>query len=215
MSADRVRAYIALGANLGDSAATLKTVLDELRQTPGIAAVTASRFYRTAPVEATGPDFVNAAAALDTTLAPLELLDVLQALELRHGRERPYKNAPRTLDLDMLLHGDQSLEDQRLVLPHPRMHLRAFVLRPLLDLAPPCASPAARPPTGWPTSTTSPSPRCKGAARQPPPHPDIQARHHARPHTGLPNRGRTVPARPVRSGALLKGGAQRSVGSSI
>ena len=89
MSADRVRAYIALGANLGDSAATLKTVLDELRQTPGIAAVTASRFYRTAPVEATGPDFVNAAAALDTTLAPLELLDVLQALELRHGRERP------------------------------------------------------------------------------------------------------------------------------
>lgn len=136
MSADRVRAYIALGANLGDSAATLKTVLDELRQTPGIAAVTASRFYRTAPVEATGPDFVNAAAALDTTLAPLELLDVLQALELRHGRERPYKNAPRTLDLDMLLHGDQSLEDQRLVLPHPRMHLRAFVLRPLLDLAP-------------------------------------------------------------------------------
>lgn len=94
--------------------------------------------------------------------------------ELRHGRERPYKNAPRTLDLDMLLHGDQSLEDQRLVLPHPRMHLRAFVLRPLLDLAPPCASPAARPPTGWPTSTTSPSPRCKGAARQPPPHPDIK-----------------------------------------
>ena len=88
MSADRVRAYIALGANLGDSAATLKTVLDELRQTPGIAAVTASRFYRTAPVEATGPDFVNA-PRLDTTLAPLELLDVLQALELRHGRERP------------------------------------------------------------------------------------------------------------------------------
>ena len=93
MSADRVRAYIALGANLGDSAATLKTVLDELRQTPGIAAVTASRFYRTAPVEATGPDFVNAAAALDTTLAPLELLDVLQALELRHGRERLQERA--------------------------------------------------------------------------------------------------------------------------
>ena len=147
MSADRVRAYIALGANLGDSAATLKTVLDELRQTPGIAAVTASRFYRTAPVEATGPDFVNAAAALDTTLAPLELLDVLQALELRHGRERP-KNAPRTLDLDMLLHGDQSLEDQRLVLPHPRMHLRAFVLRPLLDLAPTLRV-AGRPAADW------------------------------------------------------------------
>ena len=119
MSADRVRAYIALGANLGDSAATLKTVLDELRQTPGIAAVTASRFYRTAPVEATGPDFVNAAAALDTTLAPLELLDVLQALELRHGRERPYKNAPRTLDLDMLLHGDQSSKTSAWSCPIP------------------------------------------------------------------------------------------------
>ena len=214
MSADRVRAYIALGANLGDSAATLKTVLDELRQTPGIAAVTASRFYRTAPVEATGPDFVNAAAALDTTLAPLELLDVLQALELRHGRERP-KNAPRTLDLDMLLHGDQSLEDQRLVLPHPACTCAPSCCVRCWTWPPPCASPAARPPTGWPTSTTSPSPRCKGAARQPPPHPDIQARHHARPHTGLPNRGRTVPARPVRSGALLKREARSARGPSI
>ena len=214
MSADRVRAYIALGANLGDSAATLKTVLDELRQTPGIAAVTASRFYRTAPVEATGPDFVNAAAAGHHAGAAGTAGRAAGPGTAPRPRA-PYKNAPRTLDLDMLLHGDQSLEDQRLVLPHPRMHLRAFVLRPLLDLAPPCASPAARPPTGWPTSTTSPSPRCKGAARQPPPHPDIQARHHARPHTGLPNRGRTVPARPVRSGALLKREARSARGPSI
>ena len=147
MSADRVRAYIALGANLGDSAATLKTVLDELRQTPGIAAVTASRFYRTAPVEATGPDFVNAAAALDTTLAPLELLDVLQALELRHGRERLQERAAHA-GPGHAAHGDQSLEDQRLVLPHPRMHLRAFVLRPLLDLAP-LLRVAGRPAADW------------------------------------------------------------------
>ncbi|MHA7122077.1 2-amino-4-hydroxy-6-hydroxymethyldihydropteridine diphosphokinase [Achromobacter xylosoxidans] len=131
-----VRAYIGLGANLGDSAATLRSVLAELAATDGIIAVTASPFYRTAPVDATGPDFVNAVAALDTTLAPLDLLDLLQALELRHGRERPYRNAPRTLDLDLLLHGDAAMAHERLVLPHPRMQLRAFVLRPLRDLAP-------------------------------------------------------------------------------
>ncbi len=134
--AGTVRAYIGLGANLGDSAATLRTVLTELAGADGILAVTASPFYRSAPVDATGPDFVNAVAALDTTLAPLALLDLLQALEQRHGRERPYKNAPRTLDLDLLLHGDATLAHQRLVLPHPRMQLRAFVLRPLRDLAP-------------------------------------------------------------------------------
>lgn len=131
-----VRAYIGLGANLGDSAATLRRVLAELKTTPGVAAVTASSFYRSAPVDATGPDFVNAVAALDTSLAPLELLDVLQALENQHGRQRPYRNAPRTLDLDLLLHGDARLDDERLILPHPRMQLRAFVLLPLRDLAP-------------------------------------------------------------------------------
>ncbi|MGE8659480.1 MAG: 2-amino-4-hydroxy-6-hydroxymethyldihydropteridine diphosphokinase [Achromobacter sp.] len=131
-----VRAFIGLGANLGDSAATLRAVLAELAATDGIGSVTASPFYRTAPVDATGPDFVNAVAALETTLAPLDLLDRLQALELRHGRERPYRNAPRTLDLDLLLHGDTTLAHERLTLPHPRMHLRAFVLRPLRDLAP-------------------------------------------------------------------------------
>ena len=134
--AGTVRAYIGLGANLGDSAATLRTVLTELAGADGILAVTASPFYRSAPVDATGPDFVNAVAALDTTLTPLALLDLLQALEQRHGRERPYKNAPRTLDLDLLLHGDATLAHERLVLPHPRMQLRAFVLRPLRDLAP-------------------------------------------------------------------------------
>ena len=148
MSADRVRAYIALGANLGDSAATLKTVLDELRQTPGIAAVTASRFYRTAPVEATGPDFVNAAAALDTTLAPLELLDVLQALELRATaasalQERAAHAGPG--------HAAPRRPVPRRPAPGPapsRMHLRAFVLRPLLDLAPTLRV-AGRPAADW------------------------------------------------------------------
>lgn len=131
-----VRAYVGLGANLGDSAATLRQVLAQLQATPGITGVTASPFYRSAPVEATGPDFVNAVAALDTRLAPLALLDALQALENRHGRQRPYKNAPRTLDLDLLLYGDTAMAHERLSLPHPRMHQRAFVLLPLRDLAP-------------------------------------------------------------------------------
>lgn len=136
MSSAIVRAYIGLGANLGDSAATLRRVLAELQATDGITAVTASPFYRSAPVDATGPDFVNAVAALDTRLPPLALLDALQALENSHGRQRPYKNAPRTLDLDLLTYGDTQQDHERLILPHPRMHLRAFVLLPLRDLAP-------------------------------------------------------------------------------
>lgn len=131
-----VQAYIGLGANLGDSAATLRTVLAELSATAGIRACRCSHFYRSAPVEASGPDFVNAVARLDTDLAPLALLEVLQALEQRHGRERPYKNAPRTLDLDLLLYGEARIQTPRLNVPHPRLHERAFVLRPLQDLAP-------------------------------------------------------------------------------
>lgn len=131
-----VRAYIGLGSNLGDSVATLKAALADLAATPGILACQVSPWYRSAPVDAAGPDFVNAAAALDTTLSPLELLDVLQAIELRHGRLRPYRHAPRTLDLDLLMHGDARLDTERLTLPHPRMHERAFVLLPLRDLAP-------------------------------------------------------------------------------
>ncbi len=130
------RAYIGLGANLGDAQATLRAVLHELAATPGILACRSSSLYRSAPVDAAGPDFINAVAAIDTTLAPLALLDALQALETRHGRERPYKNAPRTLDLDLLLYGATAMDTPRLCLPHPRMHQRAFVLAPLGELAP-------------------------------------------------------------------------------
>ncbi len=130
------RAYVGLGANLGDGAATLRAVLAEIAALPGVRACRASPFYRSAPVQASGPDFINAVAELDTTLAPLELLDALQALEQRHGRERPYKNAPRTLDLDLLLYDGQRIDTPRLTLPHPRLHERAFVLYPLRDLAP-------------------------------------------------------------------------------
>jgi 2-amino-4-hydroxy-6-hydroxymethyldihydropteridine diphosphokinase len=131
-----VTAYIGLGANLGDSAATLRAALRALAALPDILECVASPFYRSAPVDATGPDFVNAVARLRTTLAPLDLLDALQALELEHGRARPYRNAPRTLDLDLLLYDDLRLDTPRLTLPHPRMHERAFVLLPLRDLAP-------------------------------------------------------------------------------
>jgi 2-amino-4-hydroxy-6-hydroxymethyldihydropteridine diphosphokinase len=129
-------AYIGLGANLGDSAATLRAVLTELATVPGISACIASPFYRSAPVDADGPDYVNAVARIFTTLSPFDLLSTLQALENRHGRQRPYRHAPRTLDLDLLLYGDVRLDSEVLTLPHPRMHQRAFVLQPLRDLEP-------------------------------------------------------------------------------
>lgn len=129
-------AYVGLGANLGDGVATLRQALRELAATPDIGDCAASPFYRSAPVDAGGPDFINAVARLRTTLQPLQLLDVLQAIEQRHGRERPYRNAPRTLDLDLLVYGDLRQDTPRLTLPHPRMRERAFVLLPLRDLAP-------------------------------------------------------------------------------
>lgn len=130
------RAYIGLGANLGDARATLQAACDALAQLPGTTLAARSSWYRSAPIDAQGPAFVNGVAALDTTLAPLELLDALQAIEQRHGRERPYRNAPRTLDLDLLLYADLLLHTERLTLPHPRLYERAFVLLPLAELAP-------------------------------------------------------------------------------
>ena len=130
------RAYVALGANLGDVRATLAAACDALASLPGTALVATSSWWRTAPVEAVGPDFLNGVAALDTTMAPLQLLDALQEIERRHGRTRPHRNAPRTLDLDLLLHGDAPLSSARLTLPHPRLAERAFVLAPLLEVAP-------------------------------------------------------------------------------
>lgn len=129
-------AFIGLGANLGDARATLTRALAELAALPGVDALQASPLYRTKPVDAQGPDFVNAVARLRTTLPPLALLAGLQAIEAAHGRERPYRNAPRTLDLDLLLYGEQAIDEPTLTVPHPRMHLRAFVLAPLADLAP-------------------------------------------------------------------------------
>jgi 2-amino-4-hydroxy-6-hydroxymethyldihydropteridine diphosphokinase len=131
------RAYVGLGANLGaDLSATLTQAALGLEALPGVHMVARSSVWRSAPVDAGGPDFLNAVVALDTTLAPLELLDALQAIEAAHGRERPYRHAPRTLDLDLLLYADLVLDTPRLTLPHPRLHERAFVLKPLLEIAP-------------------------------------------------------------------------------
>lgn len=130
------RAYIGVGANLGDTGQTLRAAATELGAAAGIHACRLAPWYRSAPVDASGPDYVNTVAAIDTSLSPWALLDLLQSIEQRHGRARPYRNAPRTLDLDILLYGELTVNDARLTLPHPRMHERAFVLLPLADLAP-------------------------------------------------------------------------------
>ena len=130
-------AYVALGANLGDPAATVRAAFGALANLPESRVVHGSSLYRTAPVGITEqPEFINAVAQLETTLAPESLLDALFDIELRFGRIRADKNGPRTLDLDLLLYNDQFLELPRLTLPHPRLHLRAFVLHPLAEIAP-------------------------------------------------------------------------------
>ncbi len=134
MTAERV--FVGLGANLGDAGATVQQALQTLAALPGTQLVAASSLYRTAPVDASGPDYINAVAELRTTLEPSALLEALQAIEQAHGRLRPYRNAPRTLDLDLLLHGQRLIDEPALTVPHPRLHQRAFVLEPLAELAP-------------------------------------------------------------------------------
>jgi len=133
---DWVTAHVALGANLGDAVHTLRTALDALAQVPGVQLKKASSLYRTAPMDSSGPDYINAVAEVDTQLAPHDLLSALQVIENNHGRERPYRNAPRTLDLDVLLYGPLVIDTPTLVVPHPRMWQRAFVVVPLAEIAP-------------------------------------------------------------------------------
>ncbi len=129
-------ACVALGANLGDAVATVKQALRDVACLPDTQLFKASSLYRSAPYEAQGPDFINAVALLHTQLSPLALLHALQALELASGRERPFKNAPRTLDLDIVFYGAVELATHELTLPHPRWHERAFVLQPLAEIWP-------------------------------------------------------------------------------
>lgn len=130
------RAFIGLGANLGDAQATLKAAVAALCELPRSRCQAVSSVFRSAPVDASGPDFLNAVVELQTSLTPRELLAALQDIESTHGRLRSFRNAPRTLDLDLLLYGTLQLDTPELQLPHPRMHQRAFVLMPLTELAP-------------------------------------------------------------------------------
>lgn len=143
-------AYIALGANLGDPAATVNAAFAALAELPQSMLTARSALYRTAPVGILDqPEFVNAAARITTQLAPEALLDQLLAIEQRFGRIRAERNGPRTLDLDILLYDDLVIDTPRLTLPHPRLHLRAFVLYPLADLAPDLALPGRGSLAAW------------------------------------------------------------------
>lgn len=133
---DPVTAYVALGANLGDARVAVLQAFEALASWPDVLVTGRSALYRTAPHEAQGPDFINAVARIDTRLSAPDVLDALQAIEHRAGRLRPYLNAPRSLDLDLLFYGDACMHSPRLTLPHPRWRERAFVLFPLADVWP-------------------------------------------------------------------------------
>ena len=134
-----------LGANLGDARAVLAAGYAEVQRLPQTSRHRCSPWFRTAPIDSSGPDYINAVACFDTTLSPQDLLEALQRIENAHGRERPYRNAPRTLDLDVLLYGEQTIATPTLSVPHPRMHERAFVLQPLAALAPEAVIPGRGP----------------------------------------------------------------------
>ena len=136
-------AWIGLGANLGERTAALRQAVQALTALPGTCVLRTSSLYRSAPVDAGGPDYLNAVAEIATPLDAHALLAALQAIEQGAGRERPYRNAPRTLDLDILWFGNRVLATPELTVPHPRIGERAFVLRPLADLAPERVAPAA------------------------------------------------------------------------
>lgn len=132
-----VRCFIALGANLGDPLATVSAAIAALRSLPQTEFVAASSLYRTAPVGLRHqPDFINAVVEVLTVLPAPTFLAQLFDIEARFGRQRSVPNAPRTLDLDLLLYGDRVSSDAQLTLPHPRLHERAFVLAPLAEIAP-------------------------------------------------------------------------------
>ncbi|MGE5651301.1 2-amino-4-hydroxy-6-hydroxymethyldihydropteridine diphosphokinase [Noviherbaspirillum sp. UKPF54] len=128
--------YIGIGSNLGDAQAQVERAIARLGQLNGTRLAAQSSLFRTAPVDAGGDDYINAVACIDTQLTPEQLLQELQAIEQDFGRERPFRNAPRTLDLDILLYGTQVISSPALQIPHPRMTQRAFVLIPLLQLDP-------------------------------------------------------------------------------
>lgn len=131
-----VQAFVAIGANLGDAEAAVKAAMAAIGALQRTQVTARSSLYRSEPVEAEGPDFVNAVVAVRTGLDAEQFLVALQRLETLAGRERSFPNAPRTLDLDLLMHGNSVMDTPTLTLPHPRMRERAFVLKPLAEIAP-------------------------------------------------------------------------------
>ena len=131
-----VQAFVAIGANLGDAQASVKAAMDAIGTIERTVVTARSSLYRSAPIESSGPDYINAVVAVRTGLTAEAFLSELQLLEEQAGRERPFPNAPRTLDLDLLMHGNSVKDTPKLSLPHPRMRDRAFVLKPLAEIAP-------------------------------------------------------------------------------
>ncbi len=130
-----VTVYIGLGANLGDAQEAVVQAITAIASIPGLLITAQSSLYRTAPIDSSGPDYINAVVQVTTSLTAPDLLGFLQSLENQAGRERPYLNAPRTLDLDLLLYGQARIQSERLTVPHPRLEQRAFVLLPLAEIA--------------------------------------------------------------------------------
>jgi 2-amino-4-hydroxy-6-hydroxymethyldihydropteridine diphosphokinase len=129
-------AFVALGANLGNRQETIAAAISALAALPSTMVVNRSSLYLTKPLDADGDDYINAVVEIRTDSDPEDLLDTLHAIEDQFGRQRSYQNAPRPLDCDLLLYEQQVLRTPSIILPHPRMHQRAFVLVPLLEIAP-------------------------------------------------------------------------------
>jgi 2-amino-4-hydroxy-6-hydroxymethyldihydropteridine diphosphokinase len=136
MSVAQTPCYIGIGANLGDAQESVTQAIALIGKLPDTQLAAQSSLFSTAPIDAAGDDYVNAVVKINTRLQPLELLHALQGLEQDFGRQRPYRNAPRTLDLDILLYGDKTISTKDLEIPHPRMTQRAFVLIPLIEIDP-------------------------------------------------------------------------------
>jgi 2-amino-4-hydroxy-6-hydroxymethyldihydropteridine diphosphokinase len=136
MARELVNVYAGLGANLGHARQSIDSAILALGKLPETLLVGRSSFYQSAPLQADGPDYTNAVVHLRTRLNAIDLLRAFQSVEDLAGRERPYRNAPRTLDIDLLLYGNGNIQSPELQVPHPRMHERAFVLLPLSELAP-------------------------------------------------------------------------------
>jgi 2-amino-4-hydroxy-6-hydroxymethyldihydropteridine diphosphokinase len=150
------RAYVGIGANQGDVQATVTAAVAAIAAIEGCVLAARSSWYRSAPIDAAGPDFINGVVAVDTVLDPLSLLERLLEVELRFGRKRAgerTRNAPRVIDMDLLLTNGCIIQAALLTLPHPRLHLRAFVLQPLLEIAPDIRIPGLGPASNFVAAT--------------------------------------------------------------